>query len=105
MATNGLNPGDLYFENMFNDATRILEGGLWHNNVPVGNQGNGTDGRYINDLKLVQTGLTADVGAGDFTGDQLTHVNQVLADLKTPTASVPGSVYNSAPTDAPPRAA
>jgi hypothetical protein len=27
MATNNLNPGDLYFENMFNDATRILEGG------------------------------------------------------------------------------
>src|SRR5436190_3072357 len=38
-AVAGLNPGDLYFENMFNDATRILEGGLWHNNVPVGNQG------------------------------------------------------------------
>jgi hypothetical protein len=32
-----LNPGDVYFENMFSDATRILEGGLWHNNVPVGN--------------------------------------------------------------------
>src|SRR5205085_3706080 len=26
--TTGLQPGDLYFENMFNDATRILEGGL-----------------------------------------------------------------------------
>ena len=51
-----LNPGDLYFENMFNDSTRILEGGLWHNNVPVGNQGNGTDGRYVADLQLVQTG-------------------------------------------------
>ena len=47
-----LNPGDLYFENMFNDATRILEGGLSHNNVPVGNQGNGTDGRYAADLQL-----------------------------------------------------
>jgi len=23
---------------LFNDATRILEGGVWHNNVPVGNQ-------------------------------------------------------------------
>src|SRR5499427_9156250 len=94
MATNGLNPGDLYFENMFNDATRILEGGLWHNNVPVGNQGNGTDGRYVADLQLVQTGLTADVAAGDFTGDQLTHVNTVLADIKTAIASVPGAVNN-----------
>src|SRR5262249_39595039 len=78
--TTGLQPGDLYFQNMFNDATRILEGGLWHNDVPVGNQGNGTDGRYIDDLKLVQTGLTADVAAHDFTGTQLTDVNKVLAD-------------------------
>ena len=100
MATNGLNPGDLYFENMFNDATRILEGGLWHNNVPVGNQGNGTDGRYVADLQLVQTGLTADVAAGDFTGDQLTHVNTVLADIKTAIASVPGAVNNDAGAEA-----
>jgi trimeric autotransporter adhesin len=89
-----LNPGDLYFENMFNDATRILEGGLWHNNVPVGNQGNGTDGRYAADLQLVQTGLTADVAANDFSGGQLTHVNTVLADIQTALAAVPGAVNN-----------
>jgi hypothetical protein len=89
-----LNPGDLYFENMFNDATRILEGGLWHNNIPVGNQGNGTDGRYAADLKLVQAGLTADIAAGDFAGEQLTHVNTVLADINTALASVPGAVNN-----------
>src|SRR5262249_52336536 len=89
-----LNPGDLYFENMFNDATRILEGGLWHNNVPVGNQGNGTDGRYAADLQLVQTGLTADVADKDFAGEQLTHVNTVLADIQTALAAVPGAVNN-----------
>ena len=89
-----LNPGDLYFENRFNDATRILEGGLWHNNVPVGNQGNGTDGRYAADLQLVQTGLTADVAAKDFAGEQLTHVNTVLADIQTALAAVPGAVSN-----------
>jgi hypothetical protein len=89
-----LNPGDLYFENMFNDATRILEGGLWHNNVPVGNQGIGTEGRYAADLKLVQAGLTADVAANDFTGVQLTHVNTVLADINTALASVQGAVNN-----------
>src|SRR5262252_2587469 len=89
-----LNPGDLYFENMFNDATRILEGGLWHNNVPVGNQGTGTDGRYAADLQLVQTGLTADVAAKDFSGDQLTHVNRVLADIQTALTAVPGAVNN-----------
>ena len=90
----GLNPGDLYFENMFNDATRILEGGLWHNNVAVGNQGNGTDGRYTDDLKLVQTGLTADVAANDFSGVQLTDVNKVLGDLNTALSSVQGAVNN-----------
>jgi hypothetical protein len=95
-----LKPGDLYFENMFNDATRILEGGVWHNNVPVGNQGNGTDGRYIADLQLVQTGLTADVAAGAFTGDQLTHVNTVLADITTAIAAVPGAVNNDAAAEA-----
>src|SRR5450631_2616711 len=99
-AAGVLNPGDLYFGNMFNDATRVLEGGLWHNNVPVGNQGNGTDGRYIADLKVVQTGLTADVAAGDFAGDQLTHVNTVLADIKTALASVPGAVNNDAGAEA-----
>ncbi len=103
--TTGLNPGDLYFENMFNDATRILEGGLWHNNVPVGNQGNGTDGRYVKDLQLVQTGLTADVAANDFTGDQLTHVNQVLSDITTALANVPGAVNNDPAAEAALRAA
>ena len=95
-----LQPGDLYFANMFNDATRILEGGVWHNNVPVGNQGHGTDGRYIADLQLVQTGLTADVAAGAFTGDQLTHINTVLADITTAIAAVPGAVNNDAAAEA-----
>jgi hypothetical protein len=104
-AAGVLNPGDLHFANMFNDATRILEGGLWHNNVPVGNQGNGTDGRYVNDLKLVQTGLTADVAAHDFSGVQLTHVNTVLADIKTALAEVPSAVNNDAGAEAALRAA
>lgn len=95
-----LNPGDLYFENMFNDATRILEGGLWHNMVPVGNQGHGTDGRYTNDLISVQIGLQAFVAAGEFTGDQLTHVTTVLADIATALGAVPGAVNNDAVADA-----
>ena len=94
MATK-ISIGDLYFENMFNDATRVLEGGLWHNNVPVGNQGNGTDGRYINDLQVVQTGLAADIAAGDFSGAQLADVNKVMADIATAIANVPGAVNNN----------
>ena len=103
--TAALKAGDLYFDNMFNDATRILEGGLWHNNVVVGNQGHGTDGRYIDDLQLVQTGLTADVAANDFTGVQLTDVNNVLADITTALAAVPGAVNNDADAEAALRAA
>jgi trimeric autotransporter adhesin len=99
-AAGGLKPGDLYFENMFNDATRILEGGLWHNSVPVGNQGHGTDGRYTADLQLVQTGLTADVAANDFAGVQLTDVNKVLGDLTTALGSVQGAVNNDAGAEA-----
>src|SRR5258705_5857975 len=85
---------------MYNDATRFLEGGIWHNNVRVGNKGNGRDGRYIADLQLVQTGLTADMAAGAFTGDQLTHVNTVLADITTAIAAVPGAVNNDAAAEA-----
>jgi hypothetical protein len=99
-AGGALKAGDLYFANMFNDATRILEGGLWHNNVSVGNQGHGTDGRYIADLKVVQSGLMADVAAHDFAGVQLTDVNKVLADLNTALAAVPGAVNNDAAAEA-----
>lgn len=100
MATKNLNPGDLYFNNMFNDATRVLEGGLWHNNVVVGNQGHGTDVRYVKDLTAVQTGLMADVAAGDFSGTQLADVNKVLSDIATAIANVPGAVNNDAGAEA-----
>lgn len=96
MATKNLNPGDLYFNNQFNDATREILGGLWHNVVSDGNQGHGTDVRVTNDLLVVQAGLTAQVAAGDFSGDQLTHVNTVLADLATELAAIPGAVNNVA---------
>jgi hypothetical protein len=49
---------------------------------------------------LVQTGLTADVAAGAFTGDQLTHINTVLADITTAIAAVPGAVNNDAGAEA-----
>src|SRR6266550_475811 len=65
-----LQPGDLYFNNMFNDATRILEGGLWHNVIEEAAQGHGTDLRYINDIQIVQAGLQGFVAAGDFTDVQ-----------------------------------
>jgi hypothetical protein len=91
-----LNPGDLYFDNFFNDATRKLEGGLWTNVAEEGGQGFGSAGTYIADLNIVQAGLLALVAAGDFTGAQLTHVNTVLADITTALAHVPGAVNNIA---------
>ncbi|HEX2653774.1 MAG TPA: hypothetical protein VHN11_09015 [Xanthobacteraceae bacterium] len=95
-----LNPGDLNFNNSFNDATRVLEGGFWHKNVPEGNQGNGSDVRYTADLTTVQNGLQAQVAANAFTGDQLTHVNTVLADLTTALNNVQGAVNNDAQAEA-----
>ncbi len=94
MAVANLNPGDLYFNDKFNDVTREILGGLWHNVVPDGNQGFGTDVRVTNDLLVVQSGLMAQIAAGDFSGDQLTHVNTVLADLTIELASIPGVVNN-----------
>jgi hypothetical protein len=96
MAVTNLNPGDLYFNDSFNDATRELTGGLWHNVVVDGNQGHGTDVRYANDLKVVQTGLNADVAAGDFSGQQLTDVQTILNDITTALAHVQGAVNNVA---------
>jgi hypothetical protein len=76
----------------FNDATRALEGGLWQNVVEEGGQGFGSIGRYTTDLTNVQTGLQAEVAAGQFTGDQLTHVNQILADITTALSAATASV-------------
>jgi trimeric autotransporter adhesin len=78
----------------FNDATRALEGGLWQNAVEEGGQGLGSIGRYTTDLTNVQTGLQAEIAAGQFTGDTLTHVNQILADITTALSAATASVGN-----------
>lgn len=95
-----LNAGDLYFENRFNDATRVVEGGLWHNTVEEGGQGFGSDVRYKNDILFVQTGLLAFVAAGDFAGAELVAVNRVLADITTVLGAIPGAVLNNAAAEA-----
>jgi hypothetical protein len=107
MATANLNPGDLYFENIFNDATRILEGGLWSNPVPESNQGTGNIDRYTNDINTVLNGLMADKNAGDFTDDpnnpngaQLTHVQTVINDLNTILTNAPTAANDASSTAA-----
>ena len=76
----------------FNDATRALEGGLWQNTVSEGGQGLGSIGRYTTDLTNVQTGLQAEVAAGQFTGATLAHVNTILADITTALSAATSSV-------------
>jgi hypothetical protein len=76
----------------FNDATRALVGGLWQNAIEEGGQGHGSALRYANDLTTVQTGLTAEVNAGQFSGDTLNHVNTVLSDITTALSAANASV-------------
>ena len=76
----------------FNDATRALVGGLGLNAVEEGAQGNGSVFRYVNDLTNVQTGLQAEVTAGQFAGDQLTHVQTILSDITTAISAATASV-------------
>ena len=74
----------------FNDAGRALVGGLWQNVVEEGGQGLGSVFKYTTDLTNVQTGLQAEVAAGQFTGDTLTHVNTILADITTAISAANG---------------
>jgi hypothetical protein len=76
----------------FNDASRALVGGLWQNVVEEGGQGLGSVLRYSADLTNVQSGLQAEVAAGQFTGDTLTHVNSILADITTALSAATASV-------------
>lgn len=76
----------------FNDAGRALVGGLWQNAVEEGGQGLGSVFKYTADLTAVQTGLQAEVAAGQFAGDTLAHVNTILADITTALSAATASV-------------
>jgi hypothetical protein len=76
----------------FNDATRALVGGLWQNVVEEGGQGTGSVFRYVNDLTAVQTGLQAEVNAGQFSGASLTNVQTILSDITTALSAATASV-------------
>ena len=76
----------------FNDGTRALVGGLWQNVVEEGGQGHGSVVRYTNDLTTVQTGLQAEVNAGQFSGTTLTHVQTILSDITTALSAATASV-------------
>ncbi len=77
---------------MFNDATRFLEGGLWQNVVEQGGQGFGSINNYTADLTAIQTGLQAEIAAGQFAGQTLANVNTILADITTALSAATASV-------------
>src|SRR5205814_8271231 len=78
----------------FNDAGRALAGGLWQNVVEEGGQGHGSIGRYTTDLTAVQTGLQAEIAAGQFADNAATlaNVNTILADITTALSAATASV-------------
>ena len=66
---------------VFNDATRLLEGGLWRNVVEEGGQGFGSAAAVVTDLQSVQAALQAQIAAGQFNGAALTQVQNIVANL------------------------
>jgi hypothetical protein len=78
---------------VFDDATRLLVGGLWQNAVVEGNQ-TPSVGEYTADIKAVTADLAAQVANGMFTGSALTTVQSIETELptllKAATASVNG---------------
>jgi hypothetical protein len=101
-----LNPGDFYFNDQFNDATRILEGGLWQQNPVDGGQAPGNLGRYTTDIKDVQTGLNTLLGTLTTDGHtainaidqtQVNDINNILTDIDTILTKAPLAANDADP--------
>jgi hypothetical protein len=80
------------WNDQFNDATRILEGGLWQQNPVDGGQAPGNLGRYTTDITDVQTGLNTLLGTLTTDGHtavnaidqtQVNDINHILTDIDT----------------------
>jgi hypothetical protein len=72
---------------VFNDATRLLEGGLWQTAKTEGNQP-ATVTEYTADIKAV----SADLAKMAFTGTALTTVQAIQTELQTLTKAAVASV-------------
>jgi hypothetical protein len=92
MATSTNTPTFAELGATFNDATRVLEGGVWKNVVEEGGQGLGSVYRAVNDLTSVQSGLQAQIQANQFTGETLIHVQEIVAQLNQEIEAVQESV-------------
>jgi len=62
---------------VFDDATRLLVGGLWQNAVMEGNQTPYLP-EYTADIKAVSADLAAQIAKGAFTGSALTTVQEIV---------------------------
>jgi hypothetical protein len=62
---------------VFDDATRLLVGGLWQNAVVEGNQAPYLP-EYTADIKAVSADLTAQIADGMFSGSALTTVKEIV---------------------------
>jgi hypothetical protein len=89
--------GSLFFNASFNDATRILEGGLWSNPVPESNQGTGNVDRYMKDLGVVSDGLTNLLPKLDQNADatQIDEIHNILAKIVDIQANVAGATNDA----------
>ena len=76
----------------FDDATRAMVGGLWQSDTNEGGQGHGSVFRYVGDLQSVQAGLVSEMNAGQFTGETLLHVQDILLDVDKATSAATASV-------------
>ena len=84
---------------VFNDATRFVEGGVWQNAVPVGNQGTGSINNVLADLRSVQSGTQQLIDANSFTGATLVHAQEIVNQLNLEIEAVQESVNGGAGTN------
>lgn len=77
---------------VFNEVTRLLEGGLWQNTVEEGGQGLGSAGQAVVDLQAVQTSLQAGIAGGQFTGTALNSAQTIVTSLNQEIAAANASV-------------
>ena len=92
MATTNATPTFADAGTLFNETTHLLEGGLWQNVVSEGGQGLGSAGKVATDLQTVQTDLQAGVAAGQYTGQALTDVQNILSSVGQEIAAATASV-------------
>jgi hypothetical protein len=66
---------------VFNDATRVFEGGLWRKVVEEEGQGLGRAGAVGGEVRTVEAALRAKVASGDFNDPAFAQVHNIIVRL------------------------